>query len=63
MELKFALILTNSGYKTMEDVRKEDPVVLLRTLIDHLPWQSAYCKEDEVVEIENEWRWNAAMRE
>ena len=51
----------------MEDVRKEDPVVLLRTLteiverdmgetlIDHLPWQSAYCKEDEVVEIENEW--------
>ena len=55
MELKFALILTNSGYKTMDDVRKEDPVVLLRTLIDHLPWQSAYCKEDEVVEIENEW--------
>lgn len=54
MELKFALILTNNGYMTMEDVQKEDPVVLLRTLIDHLPWQSAFCKEDEVMEIENE---------
>ena len=30
-------------------------MVLLKTLVDHLPWQSAYCKEDEVVEIENEW--------
>lgn len=29
-------------------------MVLLKTLVDHLPWQSAYCKEDEVVEIENE---------
>ena len=55
IELKQAIILVNNGYTSLEDIVKEDPVHLLSVLMDRLPWKNAFCEEDEVVEIEDEW--------
>ena len=47
----------NNGYKTLDDVAKEDPVYLMSLLMDQLPWSNPFCEEDEQTEAEDEWRW------
>lgn len=44
----------NNGYKTLDDVAKEDPVYLMSLLMDQLPWSNPFCEEDEQTEAEDE---------
>ena len=38
----------------MEAIVKEDFSVLLNVLLDQLPWQNVFYKDDELTEVEDE---------
>lgn len=51
----------NNGYKSLDDVAKEDPVYLMSLLMDQLPWSNPFCEEDEQTEAEDEFAWSMGM--
>ena len=51
----------NNGYKSLDDVAKEDPVYLMSLLMDQLPWSNPFCEEDEQTEAEDEFVWSMGM--
>ena len=53
VELKDGLILVSNGYLTIDSIVKEDTSVLLSLLVNHMPWQKAYCSSDQSIEEED----------
>lgn len=55
IQLKEAIIFASNGYTTIESIVKEDSSVLLGVLINPMPWQTAYCSDDQGNEGEDQY--------